>query len=312
MSEAHLFSPIPIVHGLGPVATDFVAGILEEEKDLCQDALLSWRLGQYPTKLQVQLLVWWEYVQKAHAAVDPAEMDAVASWSVADVNAKLKEWGCDIRLSDHVSSGRLIFYLAALAQFTRRWKLEGEPGYWLPKARTKAFALTVERHGVRFGSYEDTPVVIVPVREGGWVFLTKATEPLSRFDLYARCVEIWRGQEEGASYSGAVLPYWKIAHHEVHVDPLCGLRTTDASEQDWWISQALMECDCSFGIDGTYFKAAFAAAMTRCALRHKYPGDSYVADHDVYYGIVDPNGRMIAAAYVPTGDFNSTLVRLER
>ena len=311
MSKAHLFSPIPIYHGLGPVATGFVDGILAKEKNLRQETLLSWRPGEPPTALQQQLVAWWAYMGQAHAEVDPEEMDAVASWNVIEVNRTLKEWGCNIQLDPQPAPDKWVFYLAALAQFTRHWMSLGTPGYWLPEARRKAFALT-ETHGVKFGNYGDFPVVIIPVQEGGWVFLTKATEPLSRFDLYGKCLTIWEGREQGDGFPGVVLPYWEIEHLEVDVADLCGLTTNDASDQDWWISQALMECDCSFGLDGTFFKAAFAAAMMRGGSRAKDPGNYHVVDYDVYYGIVSPKGHVIASAYVPTDVFSHARVALDR
>jgi hypothetical protein len=312
MKGAHLFSPVPIYAGLGPVASRFVDQVLHEENDIQQDKdkLLSWRPGRHPTRLQEQLVEAWGYLLVAYEDVDPSEMDAIAHWHVEPVNRKLAEWGCDIRL-DPAGTGKLVFYLAALVEFTRRWLEEGESGYWLPKAEKPAFALNTEQHGLQFSSYRGSPVVVIPVQEGGWVFVTEAREELSRFDLFEKCLEIWTRKEPISEYPGVVLPYWNIAHHEVDVSPLCGLEATDVANQIWWIAQALMECDCSFCLDGTYFKAAFAAALKRAFSMPKDPGDYLVMDHDLYYAMVSPKRFIIAVGYIPVSAFSQTKVTLD-
>ncbi|MBU0708299.1 hypothetical protein KJ596_00945 [Patescibacteria group bacterium] len=313
MQNVHLFSPVPIYHGLGPVATRFVARIVLEEAGLIQGEL-SWLPGNPPTDFQMQLANFWPYMAEAYADVAESEMDAVISWDVGEVNRVLRdEWGCNIQLDAVPAPDRWVLYLAALVQFVRRWRDIGVEGYGLPHPlNTKAFALTAETHGVKFSSYDGNPVVLIPSQEGGWVLLTRARAPLSRFALYSRIIDIWAGQERGDAYPGVVLPYWKFEHQEVDVADLCGLATIDAASFLWWLVQAKMECECAFGIDGTSFKAAFAAAAMRGMSQPKDPGDYHVMDYDLYYGIVSPRGYVVASAYVPTDAFSATKVALDR
>ena len=274
-----IFTTFPIVAALDRAAGKFVAELVNEEAGLNQRLPLIW---QVHNSVQADLLakdLWWPTVNGLDK-LTAQELAWVASWDAKDVNNFLHREEFDIQL-DPWPLDRKTFGIAGLIKLLLHWTQPGSKGYIVADGK-KAFRLDQGLHYFETGFGVG---VAIPTREGDWVHIVPAPAlTVSNFELLRYAMQTtWEatdffGDKKEPSYTGVILPQWSF-QQEVDVTGLIGLSTTDAADNHWRLVQALMQGKSAFGLDGTSFKAAFAAAAKRESCMSKMepgPGDLVV------------------------------------
>lgn len=304
-----LFSSLPIVAALLEANT-FIGDVLWEERRLRQSTPLKWNPLRGNT-LQQDLVrrAFWGPSQRALTRLAPDELSAFAHWDPDVINKSLRDAGFEIQLDPWNPSDRMTFGIVGIIKLLRKWLVPGETGYFVNKWNS-AFRLDAERGRIEFYLYDANQVVIRITTQvpGDYVYVTRAPYAKSHFGLLESCRHVQRGMLPYHRPTGVILPNWSFTQ-EVDVSRLVGLNTTDQGGKVWRLVQALMEGGSTFCAEGTSFKAAFAAAVSKeIAFSAKEPKpDDHIVDYDLMMWIGrDGVDIPLGAVYVMKREFSYT------
>ncbi|KXK10408.1 MAG: hypothetical protein UZ22_OP11002000800, partial [Microgenomates bacterium OLB23] len=248
------------------------------------------------------------------------ELEAWAKDTAEELNAILEEHGFSIRLTAwQKAPGK--FGVVALYDITLKWLVEGETeSEWgMPYEHDGKPFFRLPLYEAELGFYETTDAVVgmIPAKNGDVMCFTRAPKPLEQFELLAEA-ERWHTMLMNHSllivgkYNGLRFPnilYNSEKDGPIDISWLCGLHTTDATDQGWRVAEALMQAMFAVGPKGARAKVAVAVAMESFSIGG--PTD-YVADHDLLIWLKRPNLDLpYFVAYVPKEAFADHTVGLE-
>lgn len=299
---ATLFTSVPIVQALGPQVEEYLG------------SEISWRAGSQ--KLQHQLLdpTLWKIALEACGLVGEDELVSIAAPDAETINAFLAKHKIQVRLNPWNDPNT--FGVAAVIKLLLKWLNDHPDSEYKIKGSKVAFRLASEHSlgGVNFYRNGVGEVVVeIPTTSarGYKVYVTKAVASLSHFELIYACMDAVRTLHATSEYSGVILPQFTFSD-KPDVSGLVRMGGLAGNGQYWYIAQAVMGGDATFGPSGFLFRAGFAAAVRKglSPVAKPSPKD-YVVDHDVYVWIQHPQSPLpLGAVYVPLSEFAEQPVKL--
>ncbi len=189
------------------------------------------------------------------------EIESVASWSVADVNAFLKSRGFDIALQPMGSDS---FAVGSVLGLLVEWLGGGTVTEVLAKNRRSYPGVDIKK-GVTIvtSASHDHPIVTLQTKSGDMVSMTPIDEQLEGFALVDKALEIsggWDNLDE--EHEGVIFPMVDY-NEQVDIGWLTGLRTVGNDGSLAIVAQALQQTKFRMNEVGARAQSAVAIGVLR-------------------------------------------------
>lgn len=189
------------------------------------------------------------------------EIESVASWSVDEINAFLRERGFTIQLDPFDDR---TFGVASVLDLLVEWLQKGEATVVITDDCRQFPGVRIDVSGVEFYTAPShaNPIACLKTRSGDEVYMTMLEQSPEGFDLVARAEHLSRTMGFNSKWGGLVFPMVDL-DQKVDISWLLDMRTMGDDFQPAWITQALQQTILKMNEVGARAKSAVAIAVTR-------------------------------------------------
>lgn len=190
------------------------------------------------------------------------EIESIASWSVDEINAFLRQRGFTVQLQPF---GENTFGVASVLDLLVEWLVKGEVITVHGVDRRDYPGVKISNGGVQIydARGHNCPIAMLETKTGDHVYMTMLSRaPSDGFDLIAKAQAFSRVLSPNREFGGLVFPMVDL-DQRVDIGWLVNMETTGDDGQPAWITQALQQTTLKMNEVGARARSAVAIAVTR-------------------------------------------------